>query len=87
MARYQVLYWRDIPAQVRVEGGHEDVTLELDPRAQQRIDSVAMQLGLQGTDAYLEQWHWSDPREREGSAQDVAAAIKRELEAQLDPAE
>ena len=86
MARYQVLYWRDIPAQLRVEGDQDDVTLELDPRAQQRIDAVAMQLGLQGSDAYLEQWHWSDPQERDGSASDVAQALKRELEQQLDPA-
>jgi hypothetical protein len=77
MARYQILYWRDIPAQVRVEGGHEDVSSS-SIRAQQRIDSVAMQLGLQGTDA-SGAVALGDPREREGR-QNVAAAIKRELE-------
>ena len=87
MARYQVLYWRDIPAQVRVETDHDEVALELDPRAQQRIDTVAMELGLQGTDEYLEHWHWSDPQDRPGSAQDVAETLKRELEGQLDSAE
>lgn len=87
MARYQVLYWRDIPAQVRVETDHDEVALELDPRALQRIDTVAMELGLQGTDEYLEHWHWSDPKDRPGSAQDVAESLKRELEEQLDSAE
>jgi hypothetical protein len=84
MARYQILYWRDIPAQVRAESAHDEVRLELDPRALQRIDAVAMQLGLQGTDEYLESWHWSDPQERPGSPQDVAVSLKRELEEQLD---
>jgi hypothetical protein len=87
MARYQVLYWRDIPAQVRAETDHDEVTLELDSRAQQRIDAVAMKLGLQGTDEYLDHWKWSDPEERPGSAQEVAIALKRELEEQLDTAE
>ena len=87
MARYQILYWRDIPAQVRVETEHDDVTLELDPRAQQRIDAVAMQLGLQGTDEYLDHWKWSDPEERPGSAREVAESLKRELETQLDRTE
>jgi hypothetical protein len=87
MARYQILYWRDIPAQVRAETDHDEVTLELDPRAQQRIDAVAMQEGLQGTDEYLELWKWSDPEERPGSAQEVAVSLKRELEGQLDSAQ
>jgi len=82
-ARYQVLYWKDIPAQVRVEAGGEEIKLELDPRMQQQIDSVAMQQGLLGTDAYLDHWHWSDPQERPGAAGDVAQSLKRELEAQL----
>jgi len=83
-ARYQVLYWKDIPAQVRVEAGGEEIKLELDPKLQQHIDSVAMQQGLFGTDAYLEHWHWGDPQERPGAAGDVAASLKRELEEQFD---
>ena len=86
MARYQILYWRDIPAQVRVETDHDEVSLELDPRAQQRIDMVAMQLGLQGTDEYLELWKWSDPEERPGTAREVAEALKGELLGRVDDA-
>jgi hypothetical protein len=37
--------------------------------------------GLQDADDYLAQWKWSDEQEREGSAQDVAEALKAELEA------
>lgn len=87
MARYQILSWRNLPAQVRAEDDHDEITLELDPRAMQRIDATAMRMGLQGTDEYLEHWTWSEPEERSGSAQDVAESLKRELEKQLDTAE
>jgi hypothetical protein len=84
MARYQILRWKDLPAQVRAETDHDEVTVELDPRAMQRIDATAMRLGLQGTDEYLDEWKWSDPEERPGTAQEVAESLKRELEKQLD---
>ena len=44
------------------------------------IDSAAMQLGLEGSDEYLEQWCRGDAVERAGSAADVADAVARELE-------
>jgi hypothetical protein len=39
-----------------------------------------MQKGLTGTDAFLEQWRWGDEQERNGTAQEVADAVRRELE-------
>ncbi len=83
MATYQILSWKSLPAQVRVEHGGDEVSLELDRRAQELIDAAAVKDGLTDPDAYLQQWHWSEPQERAGSAQEVAAALKRELEAQL----
>jgi hypothetical protein len=80
MATYQVLYWQDIPSQVRANDSADEVTLPLDPRFMERIDRLAVERGLQSTDDYLAQWHWSEDQEREGSAQDVAEAIKREIE-------
>ena len=50
----------------------------------ERIDQLAAQRGLQGTDEYLAQWHWSDDQARDGTADDVARAVKRELEADTD---
>ncbi len=49
-----------------------------------RIDALAAARGLEGSDDYLAQWHWTEEEVREGSAQDVADAIARELEAQAD---
>jgi len=81
VATYRVLYWQDIPSQVRAEDAADEVTLPLDPRFMERIDRLAAERGLQSTDDYLAQWQWSEEQEREGTAEAVALAIKRELEA------
>ena len=81
MATYQVRYWQEIPSQIKAEDDLDNVTLPLDPRFMERIDRLAVQRGLQGTDEYLAQWRWSDAQEREGTAEDVANAVRRELEA------
>ena len=81
MATYTILYWQEIPSQIRASDDLEDVTLPLDPRFMERIDQQAARRGLQGADDYLAQWRWSDEQEREGSAGEVARAVKDELEA------
>jgi len=39
MATYQVMYWADIPVQVRAGGRRERVSVELPARFQAAIDS------------------------------------------------
>jgi hypothetical protein len=82
MARYRILSWRGIPAQVKAfpETGRP-VSALLPDWFQQEIDRVAMRDGLAGSDAYLEQWEWSADEERPGSADEVAAAVAAELDA------
>lgn len=84
MATYTILYWQEIPSQVKAEDDLDEVTLPLDPRYMERIDQLAARRGLQGGDDYLAQWHWSEPQHRDGTAADVAAAVKRELETAAD---
>ena len=84
MATYKILYWQEIPSQIKAEDDLDDVTLPLDPRFMERIDRLAAQRGLQSNDDYLAQWRWSDEQEREGTAEEVARAIKLELEAGAD---
>lgn len=81
MATYKVLYWQEIPTQIRAEDDEDDVTLELDGRFLRQVDILAAKRGLQGADDYLAQWKWSDEEERSGSARAVAEAVKAELEA------
>ncbi|HZQ80915.1 MAG TPA: virulence factor [Gaiellaceae bacterium] len=54
MTQVEVLYWQDIPSVVRAG----DEKRQLPEWFQQEIDRVAMEQGLIGSDAYLEQWEW-----------------------------
>ena len=83
MARYQVLYWQDVPSVVKAfaDDGSE-LKRQLPDWFQQEIDNRAMTQGLVGSDAYLEQWRWGDVQERDGSPDDVLDAVTRELEAE-----
>ena len=81
MARYKVLYWQEIPTQIKAEDETDDVTFMLDEKLMTQIDILAARRGLQNADDYLAQWKWSDEEEREGSAREVADALKAELEA------
>ena len=84
MATYKVLYWQEVPTQVTAEDTADEVTLALSPRFLERIDTLAAERGLQGSDDYLAQWRWSEEEEREGTAQAVAEAVQAELEAQAE---
>ena len=46
MHQYQILYWRDIPAQVRVFDGRKPVSRTMPAHFQGEIDRVAMAEGL-----------------------------------------
>jgi hypothetical protein len=84
VATYRILYWQEIPCQIKAEDGIDDATVALDPKFMERIDRLAVQRGLQGTDDYLAQWRWSEEQNRDGSAEEVARAIRTELEAAAD---
>jgi cvfA/B/C family virulence factor len=81
MASYQVLYWQDIPSQVKAWDDFDEVKVELAARFVAKIDQVAQAKGLTGADDYLAQWRWGDVAERPGTAAEVAEAVRRELEA------
>jgi cobalamin-dependent methionine synthase I len=83
VTRFKVLYWQEIPSQVKAEddAGNE-VNLELPRKFADYIDQVAAKRGFQSSDAYLAEWKWADEQERPGSAREVAEAVKAELEAQ-----
>jgi len=81
---YKVLYWQEIPSQIKAEDEADDVTVFLDPKFMEYIDLMAAKRGLTKSDDYLAQWQWSDEQTREGSCEDVANAVKAELEAAAD---
>ena len=57
---YQIIYWRDVPAQLKVRAaGARRLSRELSDRFQKAIDEAAMRAGLTGTDDYLAAWRIS----------------------------
>jgi hypothetical protein len=80
VAVYKILYWQEIPTQVKAEDEEDDVTLMLDGKFMEYIDILAAKRGLQAEDDYLAQWKWTEEAERAGSAREVAEALKAELE-------
>ena len=83
MASYQIIAWKNVPAMVEARDAAETVTRPLSGRFQQLIDSVAVRLGLQDQDAYLDLWSRGEAQERTGSAAEVADAVVAELEARF----
>jgi hypothetical protein len=80
MAKYQVMFWKHIPAHVKAWDERGEVKRLLPDRFQAAIDAYAMKDGSTEMDAYLEGWRWSETQERPGTAEDVANAVVTELD-------
>lgn len=80
MAVYKVLYWHDIPSQVRAEDEDGRVGKRLPERFQLAIDDAAMAAKLIDSDGYSDGFHWGEEKERAGSAEQVAAQIVKEFD-------
>jgi hypothetical protein len=83
VARFQILYWQDVPSLVKAFAEDGTATSrQLDQWFQQEIDRRAMAQDLQESGAYLEAWNWGEPDERAGTVDETLNAVERELEAQ-----
>lgn len=87
MAQLQVVYWRDIPAQVIVKAGRRNVAKrELSLRFTEAIDMCAMRTGAAETDDYLAEWRRADPVEVSDDLEAEADKATEALEADYDKA-
>jgi hypothetical protein len=78
--RVQGLFWQDIPSLIRVTADDgTQLSRQLPDWFQHEIDRVAMEQGLVGSDAYLEQFAWRELEPREGDPNDVLDAVESEL--------
>jgi hypothetical protein len=84
MANYKILYWQEIPSQIFAEDDETEISLPLAAKFLECIEDAAMSRGLAGTDDYLAQWKWGDVQQRDGSAPEVAEAVRQELESKSD---
>ncbi|MGG7565453.1 virulence factor [Rhodovulum sp. DZ06] len=85
MAKVQVIWWRDIPAQVIAGRGRKAAKAVLPERFEQAIDRCAMKVGAKDADAYLAEWRRSDPYEVEGADADAVAAEAGRLDEEYGP--
>ena len=79
-SKFQVLYWQDIPSEVKVWDDFDEIKVSLPGRFADRIDASAQRQGLISQDAYSAQLRWSEAMERAGSPREVAEAVGNELE-------
>lgn len=83
--RYQVVYWRDIPAQVICQKDGKRNACELAQRFQQTIDRIAMAEAATSEDDYLATWQKSEWKEYNGELGEAILAITSELEIAYPP--
>ena len=81
----EVVYWRDIPAQVKARAGRTRAAMQLSERFQQAIDVAAMRSGKSGTDDYLAEWATRTAGERDEAPDQAAEAVAAELERAYTP--
>ena len=81
MATYQIMYWQDIPRQVKAKDQTGTVKRFLPDRFQKAINSAAIGASKNDPDAYMNGWKWGPREERPGPANAVAEALVAELDA------
>ncbi len=82
MTQYQILYWYDIPTQVRAKQGRTRSSQPLAPRFMNAVDRAAMKAGLTGSDGYMSGFRWSEAVDKEGTPMEVATAIAAVIESE-----
>lgn len=80
VVKYQILYWRDLPASLKVWDDFGELKVDLPAKFAERIDIEALKLGLTTGDAYTAQLRWGDEQSRPGVPEDVAKVLIKELD-------
>ena len=80
MARYRIMYWKEIPQSFTVEGDGQTIKKELSQKVQNKIDAYAMAIGATSTTDYAKEYKRGPWTEREGTAEEVAEDLLAELE-------
>jgi hypothetical protein len=86
MSDITLIYWRDIPAQVRIGRGRKAARAVLPERFEQAIDRVAMRIGGTDGDGYMAEWRDVAVGTATGDLQAAADAKAAELDATFDKA-
>ena len=80
MTRYQIIYWRDIPVQVKIRSDDSRLSRPLSPRFQKTVHRAAFRAKAITGFAYIQEWRPSDWNEREEAAPELLVRVTAELE-------
>ncbi len=83
ISKYRIMYWKEIPVQVKVEDDLDAISEPLDPRFQQAVDAISMFDGSMGSDDYLMGWAWGEEIQIEGNANDIAQKISEKYNSSM----
>ncbi len=71
-SRTSILYWKEIPVQIKAENEDTSASVPLDPRFQEAADAIAMFDGSYGSDEYLDAWQWGNPTDSDLNPDEAA---------------
>lgn len=80
-AKYQIIYWRDIPSQIKIKVGRKRLSEQLSERFIQSIDAAAMRSGDTDTDDYLSQWRQTEWQDVDGEPKAFLSNLVAQIEA------
>lgn len=80
-AKYQIIYWRDIPSQIKIKVGRKRSGQQLSERFIQSIDAAAMRSGDTDTDEYLAEWRQTDWADVDGNPAEFLEKLVAQFEA------
>ena len=83
-AKYQVIYWRDIPTQVKMKVEGKRSSRPLSRRFMAAVSAAATQAGKTDNEAYIAEWRTSGWQEIEQTAVSDAEELAGTLTAQLE---
>ena len=84
MAELQIVYWRDIPAQVIVRQGRRTARRELPKRFIEAVDMCAMRVGAKDSDAYLAEWRRASAKREADDLESEADRAAAEIDSAYD---
>ena len=82
---YQIVYWREIPAQIKVRSQGQRIARPLSSRFQEAIDAAAMHSKAISADDYLEDWYSSSWQDGEGEPESLAESLVARIETDYPP--
>ena len=80
MTTYRIMYWHDIPYQIKAQDEKGVVKRQLSARFYQAINSAAIARQKYEDNAYMNGWKWAEKQTVESGAKELAEQLANELE-------